>query len=244
MSLVPLARRMVANTAAKRSGKPPPAPDDALTPTPAPTPPVPDVAGPVVSSISDLDAHVLRVQTALADAAATTGMRHDPYQAVLTGLSMTVGLLPDNARRWDAAVQDVIAARHPLTPEERAELAGKLVEATEKGAFQATRKEAARMIRRLDRDLAVRMGAIVSGAFIAGCVLTGGVLAYFDGGPFRPEAESGAAWRELVRVNPDPRSALAAGEIRTDRATGRRYYAGVSLWLDPSRPPPGAPAKQ
>ncbi len=80
-------------------------------------------------------------------------------------------------------------------------------------------------------------------AFVAGCVLTVGALAYFTGGPFNPDAQAGGAWRELVQLNPDPRPLLAAGEVRTDRATGRRYHAGVSLWMDPSPPPPGPPVK-
>ena len=142
------------------------------------------------------------------------------------------------------AVKDVIAARHPLTQEERADLARALVEATKDGAYEGTRKEAARMIRRLDRNLAVRMGLYVGGAFVAGCVLTVGALAYLNAGPFRPDVEAGAAWRALVQLNPDPRPALANAEVRTDRATGRRYHAGVSLWIDPSPPPPpDAPAK-
>jgi hypothetical protein len=79
---------------------------------------------------------------------------------------------------------------------------------------------------------------------VLGSALTLGALAGFDAGPFRPEAEAGAAWRELVRHNPDPRPALAAAEVRMDRATGRRYYAGVSLWLDPPNPAPAAATKQ
>lgn len=39
------------------------------------------------------------------------------------------------ARRWDAAVSAVIAARHPMTPEERADLVRALVGATQEGAF-------------------------------------------------------------------------------------------------------------
>ena len=99
------------------------------------------------------------------------------------------------------------------------------------------------MIRRLDHTVAVRMGLYVGAAFVAGCVLTCGAFFYLAAGPFNPDAQAGAAWRELVRLNPDPSPLLAAGEVRTDR-TGRRYHAGVSLWMDSSPPPPpGAPAK-
>jgi hypothetical protein len=48
--------------------------------------------------------------------------------------------------------------------------------------------------------------------------------------------ESQDAWQKLVQTNPDPRPALSLAEIRADR-TGRRYYAGLALWLDPARPP-------
>ena len=210
MSLLPLARHLAADKAAVAVPEPAPA-----SPTPA-------------ADADELDAAVAGAQSKLALAAAGKAMRHDPYQHVLTGLSDTLGVLPTMVRRWDAAVEDVIAARHPLTLEERADLASALVEATKDGAYEGTRKEAARMIRRLDRGLSVRIGLCVGGAFVAGFTLAVGGLAYFSGGPFRPDAEAGAAWREVVQLNPDPRPLFAAGEVRTDR-TGRRYHAGVSL---------------
>lgn len=242
MSLLPLARRLVADKALDRAaGAAPSAPMGGAAPVPAG--PAPASPGAAVPDAGELEAAVADAQAMLAQAAASKAMRHDPYKHILTGLSDTIGVLPTMVRRWEQAVQDVIAARHPLTSEERADLVRALVEATKDGAYQGTRKEAARMIRRLDRSLAVRMGLYVGGAFVAGCVLTAGALAYFSGGPFRPEAEAGTAWRELVQANPDPRPTLAGGEMRTDRATGRRYYAGVSLWMDPSPPPPAVPAK-
>ena len=48
-------------------------------------------------------------------------------------------------------------------------------------------------------------------------------------------AERNAARQTLIQTNPDPQSALATVEIRTDQ-TGRRYYAKLSLWLDPAQP--------
>ena len=244
MSLLPLARRLVANKALDgAAGTAPSSPKggDAS----ALAGPASGTASPGATPLdaSELETAVAEAQAKLAQAAASKAMRHDPYQHVLCGLSGTLGVLPKVVRRWEEAVEDVIAARHPLTQEERADLVRELVEATKDGAYEGTRKEAARMIRRLDRNLAVRMGLCVGGAFMAGCVLTVGVFAYLTAGPFRPDVEAGGAWRELVQLNPDPRPVLAAGEVRTDRATGRRYYAGVSLWLDPSRSPPAAPAK-
>ncbi len=233
MTLVPFARRLAANKARdKAAGAAGSASSDG-------TAPPPDDPAPAAG---ELEAAVAEAQAMLAEAGETPEMRRDPYRFALAGLSLTIGALPRTVRAWDEAVKDVIAARHPLTQEERTDLARAVVEATKDGAYEGTRKEAARMIRRLDHTVAVRMGLYVGAAFVAGCVLTVGALAYFTGGPFRPDVEAGTAWRELVQNNPDPRPLLAAGEVRTDR-TGRRYHAGVSLWMDPSPPPPGASAK-
>jgi len=243
VSLLPLARRLAAAKAQdKAADAASSAPAEGAAPMPDGPASAPAFPGAAVPNAEELDASVAEAQAMLAQAAASKAMRHDPYRHILTGLSDTIGVLPTMVRRWEQAVRDVIAARHPLTPEERTDLARALVEATKEGAYEGTRKEAARMIRRLDHTVAVRMGLYVGAAFVAGCVLTVGALAYFTGGPFRPDAEAGAAWRELVQLNPDPRPLLANAEVRTDR-TGRRYHAGVSLWMDPSPPPPGAPAK-
>jgi hypothetical protein len=242
VSLLPFARRVAADAAKARekaAGASPPAPGQALGPEPA-SPTVGQSAA--IPANDDLETAVAEAQATLARACDDISVRRDPVRLILEGLSDTIGVLPNTARRMDAAVGAVIAARHPMTPEERADLVQALVGATQEGAFQGTRKEAARMIRRLDHGLAVRMGLYVGAAFVAGCVLTVGALAYFGGGPFNPDAQAGAAWREMVRLNPDPRPLLDAGEVRTDR-TGRRYHAGVSLWMDPSPSPPGAPAR-
>ena len=243
MSLVPFTRRIVTNKARGRTaGAASSASEDGAAPKSAGQVSAPAPAGATVSSAGELETAVAEAQAKLALAGEAAEMRRDPYQIVLAGLSLTLGALPRTVRRWEEAVQAVIAARHPLTQEERADLARALVEATKEGAYEGTRKEAARMIRRLDHGVSVRMGLWVGGAFVAGCLLTVGTFFYLAAGPFRPDVEAGAAWREVVQVNPDPRPLFAAGEVRTDR-TGRRYHAGVSLWMDPSPLPPGGPAK-
>ncbi len=241
MSLVPLTRRIVTNRARDRAaGAAGPASTDGTEPKSADPASAP--FGATVPDAGELEAAIAGAQAKLAQAAATNAMRYDPYQHVLAGLSGTLGAFLKSTWRWEEATKAVIAARHPLTEEERADLVLALVEATKEGAFEGTRKEAARMIRRLDHSLSVRIGLLVGGTFVAGSLLTLGVLVAANAGPFRPDVEAGAVWRDLVQQNPDPRLALAAGEVRTDR-NGRRYYAGVSLWLDPSRPPPVTPPK-
>jgi hypothetical protein len=244
MSLVPFTRRIVTNRARDRAvGAAGPASTDGTEPKSAGPASASAPPGATVPDAGELEAAIAGAQAKLAQAAATNAMRYDPYQHVLTGLSGTLGAFLKSIWRWEEATKAVIAARHPLTEEERADLVLALVAATEKGAFEGTRKEAARMIRRLDHGLSVRIGLLVGGTFVAGSLLTLGVLLGASAGPFRPDVEAGAVWRDLVQNNPDPRAVLAAGEVRTDRNTGRRYYAGVSLWLDPSRPPPVTPPK-
>ena len=51
------------------------------------------------------------------------------------------------------------------------------------------------------------------------------------------EQEIASMWRKGEAVEAiDPRPALPYGEVKAD-STGRRYYAGLALWLDPARPP-------
>jgi hypothetical protein len=121
----------------------------------------------------------------------------------------------------------------------RDDLRAELVEATEEGAYRGMRKEAARMVRTFDRNLAAMVGISVGGAFIVGGLCAWALIAITHLGPYSIDAQSIATWRDLLQNNPDPRRAIASAEIKTDRA-GRRYYSGLSLWLDPARPPSAA----
>ena len=190
-------------------------------------------AGPNVPPADDLAAAVAAVQADLAALSEMRPIRNDPYRGLLLGLSGMAGLFLKNVTRWERAVADVIAARDPLPPEQRAALAASLVEATEQGAFQAMRKEAARMVRTLDRALMVRVALGISGAYVAGGLSVLAVFVFFQLGPFNPATQAANAWRTLIAHNPDPDASLAAADVRTEPKTGRRYYAGVSLWLDP-----------
>jgi hypothetical protein len=191
----------------------------------------------------DLAGLIEAAQADFAAAAASVPLRRDPYRGILAGLSATLGVFGKSITRWERAVADVIASRDPLPAADRAALVTELVAATKQGAFEAMRTEAKRMVRTLDQALVVRIGLCVGGAYVLGVLSVLGFIAIFHLGPYSRAAESDAAWRDLVQNNPDPRPALGAGEIRADRVTGRRYYAGVSLWLEPARPPPAAAAK-
>jgi hypothetical protein len=175
----------------------------------------------------ELQAAIASAQVSLTQACEAAGTAQDPIRLILAGLSDTIGIFGKSIRRWERAVADVVAARE-LSDDDRSAL----TEATEKGAYNGMRKEAQRMIRTLDRRLMVSVGLGVGGAFVLGAVSAIAVLMLIHAGPFSPQE----AWRDVTQNNPDPRPAFAAADIRTDRS-GRRYYAGLSLWLDPARPP-------
>lgn len=180
----------------------------------------------------DLQAFIRSTQAELDAVAATPAMRREPLRLIMTALSGVLGVFGRSITRWERAVADVIAARDPLTEDDRASL----VEAVQKGAYDGMRKEARRMVRTLDRRLAVTIGLLAGGAYALGAVSVIAMLVIGRLGPFSREAGSQTAWRDLILNNPDPRPAIASAEIRADHA-GRRFYSGLSLWMDTARPP-------
>jgi hypothetical protein len=183
----------------------------------------------------DLHASIQTAQADLARACAVPTMRKDPLRLILAALSSVLGVFGKSIRRWERAVADVIAARSPLPGAEVATLRAELVEAVEVGAYNGMRKEAQRMVRTFDRNLAAMFGISVGGAFIVGALAAWALIAITHWGPYSHDAQSQAAWRDLIRNNPDPRPALSSAEIKTDR-TGRHYYS-VRFWMDPAKPP-------
>jgi len=168
-----------------------------------------------------------------------------PCKTTRPGLPTPValGALVKTTRRWEGATSAVVEARQPFPQDERDALVRQVVEASKAAVHEATRKEAGRMVRTLDRRQVARLGLGMGGAFMLGGGLMLGGLVYLSAGPFNPTGQAAAAWRDLEQHNPDPGPALAAAEVRTDKATGRRFYAGVSLWLDPAGPAPAMRTK-
>jgi hypothetical protein len=118
----------------------------------------------------DLRDLIQTAQSNLALAADADVLRRDPYRLILAGLSGILAVFGRSISRWERAVQDVIDARDPLPEADRQALRAELVAAAEDGAYRGMRKEAGRMVRTLDRGLAVRIGLSVSGAFVAGAL--------------------------------------------------------------------------
>lgn len=181
----------------------------------------------------ELRAAIEAAQADLAQAADLPSMRKDPVRLVLMAISGTLGVLGRSTTRWERAVADVIAARDPMTEEDRAAL----IAAVEDGAYRGMRKEAQRMVRTLDSKLSVQIGLGAVAVAVVSVMATVAFLAVTHTGPYSLPAETQAAWHDLMVNNPDPRPVIASAEIRADRA-GRRYYTGLQLWIDPARPPP------
>ena len=175
----------------------------------------------------ELRRKIREAQAALAEAAESGPMQRDPYRLLLLG---AISSLEASAETADA----MIAARSPLPPKHMEALIYRIETATEKGANTGMRAEAKRYLRAIDRKLAVQAALAVIGAFAAGCFVATATLYSMSAGPF----SANQAWQDIIATNPDPRPALASAAMQTDHNTGRRYYSGVSLWIDASRAAP------
>ena len=181
------------------------------------------------SSLAVTEATIREARAALERAVIKAGLTNDPVGYLLEATSGALG----------AFLVGIEAVRSPLDQELREALLLEVGKGTRAGANDAMRVEAARTHRIFNRDFAVRVGLGVAGAFLLGVALTYGVLRATQLGPFDRDVQAAAAWHDIEQRNPDPRQNLGAAEVRTDKVSGRPYYAGVSLWLDPLGPPPG-----
>lgn len=178
-------------------------------------------------------ASIAAAQAELALAGESGPMRRDPYRITLAAQSLMLGTFLEANTRWEQATDAVIASRNPLPPEHMDALIHRLETATQNGANRGVRAEAKRMIRTLDHALAVRIGLAMGASAIAGGIIVAALGWSLSAGPFTADK----AWQDIITLNPDPRPALTSAAIQTDH-TGRRYYTGMSLWLDPPRPAP------
>jgi hypothetical protein len=195
------------------------------------------------------------LQTAIQEAQATLQqggnalMPHDPLRFVMAGLSHLLGVLGRSTRRWERAVADVIAARAPLTDDDRAGIHT----AIEDGAFRGMKVEARRVIRTLDRRLAVLIGLSVAGAFVLGAAP--GVIAHhfawsagYAAGEERAVHLEAAIGRTLTKDDADGWLMLMqnneiAAVPRACASQGGRLACTFVFWDAPAQPP-GVPTQQ
>jgi hypothetical protein len=151
-------------------------------------------------------------------------MKRDPYRMVLK-------LLVAVARLQPAVVRAITAAKHPLN-----DMKAELLVAVREGAVQGASGEARYLGRKVDRRLAVWIGMSIGVAFVAGGLTVAAFSFLADTGRFGPTDMGDAAWVELIKNNPDPRTALKAAPVQAD-ASGRKFYNGLLLWAEPAPTP-------
>jgi len=159
----------------------------------------------------DLQATIQQVRIDLTMVGKAPFMRREPYNLILVALADTLSVFGRSITRWERAVADVIAARDPLPEEDRQALRAELAAATENGAYQAMRKEAARMIPTLDRRLSVQIGLAVGGAFVLGAVSVLGVVAVTQHDA-NAEAARWQSWWNATCADQSPHRVVVAGK--------------------------------
>ena len=169
-------------------------------------------------------AMIALAEARFADMARSGAMARDPYANAL-GVLVAVTKAMAASRKVVPAV-DLDAIRTAL------------VAAVSEGAVTGAAREARYLGRRIDRRLAVRIGALVGLAFVLGGAGMAGLTVVLDAGRFGPSGLADAAWGQLVRDNPDPRAAMRASPVQVD-AAGRRYYSGLAMWAEPGSTPQG-----
>lgn len=193
---------------------------------------------------------VAEAQAEIAAAGEHPAMQREPYGRTLAGLSATLAVFPKMMLRMERAVSE---ARHPLSPDERAEHMREVVSAAKDGADAGAQRGAAKVVRRIDKAEVKRQASTIGGAFVLGSVLTlgavfwgglgqlsnqqiAGIRATLDGVQqmaFRDGPEGAGKWAALAAYN-HIEEVIAGCKLTT--VAGRRRCDNASLWLDPAMP--------
>ena len=179
----------------------------------------------------ETDASIRESLDALGRAVQIARITNDPLLHTLEALASTVRAQHRLFVDGTLTLRQVLSEAQPLSAEERAALLREVSASAKDGADAGTHRAANRIVRSFDRKTAKWTGAWIGVAFVAGAAMATAVAFWGNVGRFSPDA----AWREIVRLNPDPRPALQQAEIRSMK--GRRYRS-VALWMDPEPAPP------
>jgi hypothetical protein len=181
----------------------------------------------------DLTAAVDAARAEIEDAVERGGLRRDPLRFVLGALSATLGVFPEAVRRFEGAAE---ASRAPLSPKAEVELLRRVEEAARRGAGSAG-------------PAVTRRTSVLAGSALATAALAGAAAGWLAGRASVPAevavAERGLrmslgaaeAWLPILRANPDPRPAVARGQVFRDQRTGWRVGT-VTLYLEPGEAAP------
>ena len=170
----------------------------------------------------------MAAQAELAEAVDAGGLRRDPLRFVLSALSSALGVFPAAVHRVEAASETV---RQPLSPKAEAELLRRVEEAARRGAAAAGPAIARRTAVLAGVALAAALSLGAAGGWWAGRASVPGEVAVAERG-IRMSLAASEAWLPILRANPDPRPALARGQVFRDERTGWRAVT-VTLYLEP-----------
>lgn len=176
----------------------------------------------------DLAAAVATAQAELAGAVAAGGLRRDPLRFVLAALSCSLGVFPAAVQRVEAAAETV---RQPISPKAEADLLRRVEAAARRGATLAGPAIGRRTAVLVAASLvtALLLGAAVG--WWAGRASVPSEIAFAERA-IRMSLAASEAWIPILRANPDPRPAIARGEVFRDVRTGWPA-ATITLYLEP-----------
>lgn len=137
---------------------------------------------------------------------------------MLAALSSTLGVFPAAVYRVEAASETV---RKPLSPKAEAELLRRVEENARRGAASAGPDIARRMAVLVGVALTIAALLGAAGGWRAGRASVPGEVVVAERG-IRMSLAASEAWLPILRVNPDPRPALARGQAFRDEQTGGR----------------------
>jgi hypothetical protein len=167
-----------------------------------------DIAPPDMAS-DDLQFAIVRAQEDLAKAGASPYLRGDPYRFIMAALSAVLGVFGRSIRRFEKAVSDIIAARSPITANDKAAI----TEAMENGAYKAVKQEVRRLTRSLDLKQSKEVGLYVAGMLLVGLVVGIGLDRWvlsrpdFSGMHCAEQSDhSRVCWFEVVPAPPAPQA--------------------------------------
>lgn len=160
-------------------------------------------------STADLNADIQAAQAELVQAGQAPSIKRDPsLRLFLATQARVIGVLGSAVEhmRQPLADADLILIEMAVS-RSMTTIGAEISAGVEKGAHSATRMEAARLIRSLDRSLAIRVSLAIGAAFVCGVIVTAAVLRTAEIGPYSPDAQAAGVWADLHRCNAFPQKA-------------------------------------
>lgn len=163
----------------------------------------------------------------LADAISAGGLRRDPLRFVLSALSSALSVFPAAVRRVEAAAETV---RQPLSAKAEAELLRRVEGAARRGAMSAGPSIQYRSALLVGTAVGAAAALGAAAGWSAGRTSMNDEVALAERA-LRTSLAAAEAWIPILQANPDPRPAIARGQVFKDDRTGWRVGT-LTLYLE------------